>query len=322
MFVETYRPKSIDTLVGASQRKAAETLTNLVVKNQAPNVLMLVGSSGIGKTTIAKMFADWVMCEHPKFNNRGNLEACGVCSGCNSEEFNVRYVNCSAETGIDTIRDIISKMYYTGFGTSSKVYILDEVQGLTKQAQNALLTPLEKIPPTTYFVFATTDESAIIEPLKSRAMMFRLTSASYKEMQSLVMNLFNAEDFKASEELIDDIISSSSGNIRTLVQNVEMVVNGGDVSRVKLAEFQRNLFVEILYKDASVSSILEGCEEITDFIKLSHNLVAASIKVVKSNNNHKAVARALRVIEAYGDGLPPTAPAKHTFIKRLIDVMI
>src|SRR5690606_38007120 len=106
--------------------------------------------------------------------DKTTVEACEECEGCVNSDFNITQMNCASDNGIDKIRDMIPRMSVMPFGSRKKVYVLDEFHALTKQAQNALLTPLENLPESVVVIFATTEISGVIPPLASRCQRFDL----------------------------------------------------------------------------------------------------------------------------------------------------
>src|SRR3984957_4756439 len=154
-----YRPTTFEQLIG--QEAMVKTLTNAIDSNRLPHAWMLTGVRGIGKTTTARIIARALNCTGPDGKGGPTIHPCGRCDSCRTtaedRHVDVMEMDAASRTGVDDIRDIIEGVKYGPASARFKIYILDEVHMLSKNAFNALLKTLEEPPPHTKFIFATTE---------------------------------------------------------------------------------------------------------------------------------------------------------------------
>ena len=150
-----YRPQRFEDLIG--QDVIAETIINSIKTNKVPNAYLFTGIRGVGKTTIARILAKSLNCKNG-IDNLCNNNFCENCSSIsNSNHIDVLEMDAASKTGVDDVRDLIEFSRYGPTSSKYKIFIIDEVHMLSKQAFNALLKTLEEPPEYLKFIFATTE---------------------------------------------------------------------------------------------------------------------------------------------------------------------
>src|SRR5882762_10161545 len=172
-----YRPVDFTTLVG--QEAMVRTLRNAIASGRIAHAFMLTGVRGVGKTTTARIIARALNCVGPDGKRTTpTIDPCGVCEPCRaiaeSRFIDVQEMDAASRTGIDDIREIIEGTRYAPASARYKVYIIDEVHMLSKQAFNGLLKTLEEPPPHVKFIFATTEIEKVPITVRSRCIRFDL----------------------------------------------------------------------------------------------------------------------------------------------------
>src|SRR6266478_5406635 len=166
-----YRPQTFDDLVG--QAHVSRTLKNAVAQNRLAHAYLFVGPRGIGKTSTARILAKSLNCEKGP-----TITPCGVCDNCREiaagNSLDVIEIDGASNRGIDDVRELRDNVRYAPAKSRLKIYIIDEVHMLTKEAFNALLKTLEEPPPHVKFIFATTEPDKVLPTILSRCQRFDL----------------------------------------------------------------------------------------------------------------------------------------------------
>ena len=207
-----YRPQTFDDLIG--QDVVAETILNSIKENKVPNAYLFTGIRGIGKTTIARIVAKSLNCS--KVN--GYLCKEDFCENCNSisnsNHIDVLEMDAASKTGVDDVRDLIEFSRYGPTTAKYKIFIIDEVHMLSKQAFNALLKTLEEPPEYLKFIFATTEIKKIPITVVSRCQRFDLSRVKSLELFNFIKDIKNKENGKISDDSIKLIVKISEGSVR------------------------------------------------------------------------------------------------------------
>ena len=207
-----YRPKTFDDLIG--QEVVAETITNSIKADKIPNAYLFTGIRGIGKTTTARIVAKGLNC----LNGIENLCKEDLCDNCksiaDSSHIDVLEMDAASKTGVDDVRDLIEFSRYGPTSAKYKIFILDEVHMLSKQAFNALLKTLEEPPEYLKFIFATTEIKKIPITVVSRCQRFDLSRIKSSELFEFIKNIKEKENGKASDEALKLIVKISEGSVR------------------------------------------------------------------------------------------------------------
>ncbi len=207
-----YRPQIFEDLIG--QNVVAETIINSIKSNKTPNAYLFTGIRGIGKTTIARIVAKSLNC----LNGIENICKKKLCDNCeaiaNSNHIDVLEMDAASKTGVDDVRDLIEFSRYGPTSSKFKIFIIDEVHMLSKQAFNALLKTLEEPPEYLKFIFATTEIKKIPITVVSRCQRFDLSRIKSLELFNFLKEIIIKENGKASDDALRLIVKISEGSVR------------------------------------------------------------------------------------------------------------
>ena len=207
-----YRPQTFDDLIG--QDVVAETILNSIKANKVPNAYLFTGIRGIGKTTTARIVAKSLNCS----NGNGNLCKDNLCENCdaisNSNHIDVLEMDAASKTGVDDVRDLIEFSRYGPTTAKYKIFIIDEVHMLSKQAFNALLKTLEEPPEYLKFIFATTEIKKIPITVVSRCQRFDLSRIKSLELFNFIKKIKDKENGNTSDDALKLIVKISEGSVR------------------------------------------------------------------------------------------------------------
>ena len=177
-----YRPQNLKQIIG--QHVITETVYNSIKLNKVPNAYLFTGIRGVGKTTIARIIAKSLNCK----NGIDNIANNNICDNChceaiaNSNHMDVLEMDAASKTGVEDVRDLIEFSRYGPTSAKYKIFIIDEVHMLSKQAFNALLKTLEEPPEYLKFIFATTEIKKIPITVISRCQRFDLQRVKSDEL--------------------------------------------------------------------------------------------------------------------------------------------
>ena len=206
-----YRPQTFDDLIG--QEVVAETIINSIKADKIPNAYLFTGIRGVGKTTIARIVAKALNCANG-FENKCK----GKCDNCdsitNSSHIDVLEMDAASKTGVDDVRDLIEFSRYGPTSSKYKIFIIDEVHMLSKQAFNALLKTLEEPPQYLKFIFATTEIKKIPITVVSRCQRFDLNRIKSSELFEFIKKIKEKENGKVSDDALKLIVKISEGSVR------------------------------------------------------------------------------------------------------------
>ena len=207
-----YRPQTFDDLIG--QDVVAETILNSIKANKVPNAYLFTGIRGIGKTTTARIVAKSLNCsnEIDKICNNDLCENCEAIS--NSNHIDVLEMDAASKTGVDDVRDLIEFSRYGPTTAKYKIFIIDEVHMLSKQAFNALLKTLEEPPEYLKFIFATTEIKKIPITVVSRCQRFDLSRIKSLELFKFIKKIKDKENGNVSDDALKLIVKISEGSVR------------------------------------------------------------------------------------------------------------
>ena len=207
-----YRPKTFSDLIG--QDIMAETIINSIKMDKVPNAYLFSGIRGVGKTTAARIVAKSLNCNNGVENLCQN-EMCEHCSAIsNSNHMDVLEMDAASKTGIDDVRDLIEFSKYGPSVAKFKIFIIDEVHMLSKQAFNGLLKTLEEPPSYLKFIFATTEIRKIPITVISRCQRFDLTRVKSDLLLDFLKKISLLENGKISENALKLIVKISEGSVR------------------------------------------------------------------------------------------------------------
>ena len=206
-----YRPQTFDDLIG--QDVVAKTITNSIKANKIPNAYLFTGIRGVGKTTIARIVAKALNClkgiENKCKNNCDNCDAI-----TNSSHIDVLEMDAASKTGVDDVRELIEFSRYGPTSSKFKIFIIDEVHMLSKQAFNALLKTLEEPPKYLKFIFATTEVKKIPVTVISRCQRFDLSRIKSLELFEFIKEIKDKENGRVTDDALKLIVKISEGSVR------------------------------------------------------------------------------------------------------------
>ncbi len=206
-----YRPQTFDDLIG--QEVVAETITNSIKADKIPNAYLFTGIRGIGKTTTARIVAKALNCSNG-IENKCKIK-CDNCDAItNSNHIDVLEMDAASKTGVDDVRDLIEFSRYGPTSAKYKIFIIDEVHMLSKQAFNALLKTLEEPPEYLKFIFATTEIKKIPITVVSRCQRFDLSRIKSSELFEYIKLIKDKENGKITEDALKLIVKISEGSVR------------------------------------------------------------------------------------------------------------
>ena len=209
-----YRPKVFSDLIG--QDIISETIINSIKFDKVPNAYLFTGIRGVGKTTIARIVAKSLNCK----NGIDNISKQDTCENChceaiaNSNHIDVLEMDAASRTGVDDVRELIEFSRYAPTTAKYKIFIIDEVHMLSKQAFNALLKTLEEPPEYLKFIFATTEIKKIPVTVISRCQRFDLTRIKSVELFQYIKKIKEKEKGKVTDDALKLIVKISEGSVR------------------------------------------------------------------------------------------------------------
>ena len=210
-----YRPQEFKDLIG--QEVMAQTITNAIKLGKTPNAYLLTGIRGVGKTTTARLIAKALNCEK-NIKSDINCSENNFCSTCkeiiNSNHIDILEMDAASKTGIDDVRELIENSKYSPISAKYKIFIIDEVHMLSKQAFNGLLKTLEEPPPSLKFILATTEVRKIPVTILSRCQRFDLKRVSIDKLCVHLKNIATKEKGKITDDAIKLIARTSEGSVR------------------------------------------------------------------------------------------------------------
>jgi len=231
-----YRPKSFKDLIG--QDVMVETVTNAIKLNKLPNAYLLTGIRGVGKTTTARLIAKAINCNKEFLQDEkcraGEYCHCEAISS--SKHLDVIEMDAASRTGIDDVRELIESSKYNPTNAKYKIFIIDEVHMLSKQAFNGLLKTLEEPPPHLKFIFATTEVKKIPVTIISRCQRFDLHRVSVKALINNLKKILEIEKGNISEEALILIAKAAEGSVRDSLSLLDRALISQNIAGKKIDE--------------------------------------------------------------------------------------
>ena len=210
-----YRPQEFKDLIG--QEVMAQTITNAIKLGKTPNAYLLTGIRGVGKTTTARLIAKALNCEK-NHNQKIKCSAEDFCTTCkeivNSNHIDILEMDAASKTGIDDVRELIENSKYSPTSAKFKIFIIDEVHMLSKQAFNGLLKTLEEPPPSLKFILATTEVRKIPVTILSRCQRFDLKRVGVDSLLDHLKKIAIKENGNITDNALKLIARTSEGSVR------------------------------------------------------------------------------------------------------------
>ena len=226
-----YRPQNFKDLIG--QEVLSKTITNAIKIGKTPNAYLLTGIRGVGKTTTARLIAKALNCEN-NVSQKNNCDSNNSCNSCkeitNSNHIDVLEMDAASKTGIDDVRELIENSKYSPTNAKFKIFIIDEVHMLSKQAFNGLLKTLEEPPPSLKFILATTEVQKIPITILSRCQRFDLKRVSMNEIFKHLDAISKKENGNISTNALKIISQVSEGSVRDGISLLDRAITYQNVN--------------------------------------------------------------------------------------------
>jgi len=321
-----YRPQVFKDLIG--QDIIVETIEKSISQNKIPNAFLFTGIRGVGKTTIARILAKSLNCGNSEKNNclKNKCKNCEEIS--ESRHIDVLEMDAASKTGVDDVRDLIEFSRYGPTSSKFKIFIIDEVHMLSKQAFNALLKTLEEPPAYLKFIFATTEVNKIPVTVLSRCQRFDLSRIKSEELSEFLAKVAEMEKIDINQDVISLISKISEGSVRdalSLLDRISLTNDDSQKGTISLEsareifgyfdkEFTINLIEKIfdgdedktldLYRQIYQKGIepkifLNGFLEIIYYLKNFKNLERVSFSTDLTENNFTKIKEMSEKLDAH-----------------------
>ncbi|MDC3005375.1 DNA polymerase III subunit gamma/tau [Candidatus Pelagibacter sp.] len=232
-----YRPQTFNDLIG--HEEISNTIFNSIKINRSSNAYLFTGIRGIGKTTFARIVAKALNCE----NGVENLCETNFCSNCesiiNSNHIDVLEMDAASKTGVEDVRELIEFSKYPPTTAKFKVFIIDEIHMLSKQAFNALLKTLEEPPKYLKFIFATTELKKIPITVISRCQRYDLSRITSATLFEYLKHITEKEGIKIQSDAIKFIVKISEGSVRDALSLLDRVLISNNQNLLSLDHVQK-----------------------------------------------------------------------------------
>ncbi|MBA2920387.1 DNA polymerase III subunit gamma/tau [Sphingomonas sp. MAH-20] len=226
-----YRPQRFSELIG--QDAMVTTLGNAIRRGRLAHAFLMTGVRGVGKTSTARLIAKALNCVGPDGQGGPTIDPCGVCEPCvaiaEGRHIDVVEMDAASHTGVDDVREIIEAVRYSAVSARYKVYIIDEVHMLSKNAFNALLKTLEEPPAHVKFLFATTEVNKVPVTVLSRCQRFDLRRIPADKLAAHFAHVIDAEGAQAEAEALALIARAAEGSARDGLSILDQAIAHADM---------------------------------------------------------------------------------------------
>lgn len=226
-----YRPQTFSQLIG--QEPMVRTLANAIERDRLAHAFLMTGVRGVGKTSTARLIAKALNCVGPDGQGGPTIDPCGVCEYCTGiaegQHIDVIEMDAASHTGVDDVREIIEAVRYAAVSARYKIYIIDEVHMLSRNAFNALLKTLEEPPAHVKFLFATTEVDKLPVTVLSRTQRFDLRRIPADLLAEHYGNVCRLEGVEAEEEALRIIAGAAEGSARDGLSILDQAIAHADL---------------------------------------------------------------------------------------------
>ncbi len=261
-----WRPKTFDDVVG--QQHVTQTIKNEIKNNVCGHAFLFCGTRGTGKTSTARILSKAINCESPVDGNPCNR--CATCQGIeNGSIMDIIEIDAASNSGVENIRSLREEASYTAAITRYKVYIIDEVHALSRDAFNALLKLLEEPPAHVKFVLATTEANKVLGTISSRCQCFDFKRITPDDIYARLDYICNAEGIMAEEKALRMIASHADGSLRDALSALEpCIASGREIDTEFVSDFlgraENDTAIELCsyIADYSVKGVIECIDNV------------------------------------------------------------
>lgn len=305
-----YRPHTFKNLVGQDNIK--NTIVNALRSGNPAHAYLFCGPRGTGKTTTARLIAKALNCE----NLEDGHEPCNNCSFCTAINegslIDIIEIDAASNRGIDEIRDLKEKIQFAPSRAKSKIYIIDEVHMMTKEAFNALLKTLEEPPSYVYFILATTEVHKIPETIISRCQRFDFKRIDEKALMTRLSYIAQLENIAAEDKAIEAIARHVEGGLRDAIQLLEQLTFDGKLTFesvqniLGISDFEAldKLFEALMNDDADkglklVQDVHSQGYDLNQFVHDFLAMLRRKLISAVSENDDKLIFKYLRIVNHF-----------------------
>lgn len=249
-----YRPNCFDDVVG--NELVTMSLSASRIMNNIPNAILLSGPSGVGKTTIARIYAKYINCENPVKSENSKHAYYDVCNQCDSCKYfnhgnpiDFREMNAANQRGIDDMRNLIESTYVSNFDLNYKIILIDECQQLTKEAQNLMLKPLEEPNTKNIFIFCTTNPEKVLNTVINRCRRFDLRKIQNNLCFNRLKEIINIEKIECQDSVLEEIIYNSDGSLRKALNILDQAncAGNGKILIENISSLTNTITLNVVY---------------------------------------------------------------------------
>jgi DNA polymerase-3 subunit gamma/tau len=227
-----YRPQTFAELIG--QDAMVQTLGNAIRRGRLAHAFLMTGVRGVGKTSTARLIAKALNCVGPDGQGGPTIDPCGQCEPCvaiaEGRHIDVIEMDAASHTGVDDVREIIEAVRYAAVSARYKIYIIDEVHMLSRNAFNALLKTLEEPPAHVKFLFATTEVDKLPVTVLSRCQRFDLRRIQTPVLAAHFGKVCEAEEVQAEDEALAMIAAAAEGSVRDGLSILDQAISHADMA--------------------------------------------------------------------------------------------
>lgn len=226
-----YRPQTFKELIG--QEPMVRTLANAIERDRLAHAFLMTGVRGVGKTSTARLIAKALNCVGPDGGGGPTIDPCGQCEPCTAiakgQHMDVIEMDAASHTGVDDVREIIEAVRYAAVSARYKIYIIDEVHMLSRNAFNALLKTLEEPPAHVKFLFATTEVEKLPVTVLSRTQRFDLRRIPAPMLADHFLGVCEKEGVEAEAEAVNIIANAAEGSVRDGLSILDQAIAHADL---------------------------------------------------------------------------------------------